>query len=322
MIITLSNKEINLEEKKIQIKNLKFYSENPRIYNKVHTHPNVEPTQDEIYAVLKNEDNVKDLKVDIKQNGGLTDPIIVWKEQVIEGNSRLAAYKMLAELNPDWYEINCCILPDEVSEDDIFAFIGRQHIVGKTEWAPVEKAGFLYRRKEESKRPIKAIALELGMSKSKAETMIDTYAKMVEVGDLSVHHYSHYEEMMKSKDLVNYDKTNPNVKLIKTLSKKIKDETFGKAEDIRKVVSLVKTGTDVAIGNLKEYLADKISLDGAYASIEKNIEAKDVKNKIETFKSYIFNVENIEKIINSDPNLEFSTKQIVKELSRILKLVK
>ena len=47
-------------------------------------------------------DHVKQLVQSIRANGGLTDPLIVQDGEfvVFEGNSRLAAYRLLARLDP------------------------------------------------------------------------------------------------------------------------------------------------------------------------------------------------------------------------------
>src|SRR5437762_2481728 len=80
---------------------LKFYIENPRVYSVVRQDEE-EPSQDDIEAALRQREHVKQLRVDIESNGGLTDAVIVHggTHEVVEGNSRLAAYRMLAERDP------------------------------------------------------------------------------------------------------------------------------------------------------------------------------------------------------------------------------
>jgi hypothetical protein len=88
---------------------LKFFVDNPRIYSIVRADGR-EPEQAEIYAKLRELEHVRVLKEDIRENGGLIDPIIVkdGSLEVLEGNSRLAAYRWLAE-NVD------CFLPVTVT---------------------------------------------------------------------------------------------------------------------------------------------------------------------------------------------------------------
>ena len=75
--------------------------DNPRVYSIVRA-AEQEPTQAEIERRLSLMDHVKQLVQSIRANGGLTDPLIVrdGNHVVLEGNSRLAAYRLLARNDP------------------------------------------------------------------------------------------------------------------------------------------------------------------------------------------------------------------------------
>ena len=91
--------------------------------------------------------------------GGLLEPIIVRRNVVLEGNSRLAAYRMLAEKDPiKWADIRCNVLPDDTSDDVVFSLLGTLHIIGKTPWSPFEQAGYLYRRTQTSRKTYNCIS--------------------------------------------------------------------------------------------------------------------------------------------------------------------
>src|SRR5271165_5115765 len=76
---------------------LKYFVDNPRVYSIVRAN-GIEPTQQEIQEKLWELEHVKELREDIRRNGGLLEPLIVRREtlDVLEGNSRLAAYGQLA----------------------------------------------------------------------------------------------------------------------------------------------------------------------------------------------------------------------------------
>jgi ParB-like chromosome segregation protein Spo0J len=61
-----------------------------------------QPTQEEIQQQLSELEHVKELREDIKRNGGLLEPLIVREGslEVLEGNRRLAAYRQLAAKEP------------------------------------------------------------------------------------------------------------------------------------------------------------------------------------------------------------------------------
>lgn len=141
-IIIIAGQHIEVEEKFLKHSDLDFYPENPRIYNTIHAEIGDNPTQKVIETAMKKLDSVKTLKQSIEVNGGLLEPIIVRRNVVLEGNSRLAAYRILAEKDPiKWAEIRCNVLPDDTSDDVVFSLLGTLHIIGKTPWSPFEQAG-------------------------------------------------------------------------------------------------------------------------------------------------------------------------------------
>ena len=140
---------------------LTFFVDNPRIYSLVRAGGR-EPDQKEIYKELLDQEHVRELKDDIKLNGGLIDPLIVrdGSLEVLEGNSRLAACRWLYEHDDPiaWAKVKCTILPADIPEPLIFAILGQYHIRGKKDWVPYEKAGFLHRRFTHHKEDIPTVA--------------------------------------------------------------------------------------------------------------------------------------------------------------------
>ena len=126
---------------------------------------------------------LKALIQDIKRDGGLTDPVIVraGSLEVLEGNSRLAAYRVLFGIDPiKWAKIKCKLLPEDIDERLIFALLGQYHIKGKKDWAPFEQAGFLYRRSTTHNLESGQLAQEIGLSRRKVEHLIATYQFMLD----------------------------------------------------------------------------------------------------------------------------------------------
>ena len=97
--LVIRGKDIPVSIQFLDLTKLEFFKDNPRIYSVVHE-GGKGPTQDDIETQLQAMDHVKQLCHDIKENGGQIDPLIVRKTrpgtyEVIEGNSRLAAYRLL-----------------------------------------------------------------------------------------------------------------------------------------------------------------------------------------------------------------------------------
>ena len=146
--ITLRKREIKVKSGYLPHAGLSFYAENPRIYSMVWKDDDAEPSQEEIFEALSKTEHVRETLVpSIKSNGGLIEPVLVRKNIVLEGNSRLAAYRLLAQKDPKvWENIRVRILPDTITDSEVFSLFGEFHIVGKKDWAPLNKQAILYRR--------------------------------------------------------------------------------------------------------------------------------------------------------------------------------
>lgn len=139
--ITLRGREIPVQTGKMRQADLQFYPANPRIYTAI-SRSSGSPSQDEIELHLTEMEHVKGLVQSIRIHGGLIDPVLVrgGDNMVLEGNSRLAAYRLLAKLDPiKWGEIKVTLLPTNVSNTDVFALLGEYHLKGKTEWKPLKR---------------------------------------------------------------------------------------------------------------------------------------------------------------------------------------
>lgn len=192
--------EIPVETRPVEQTKLRFYEENPRIYSLLHGHKD-SPAQEQIQARLLQMEHVKLLIEDIRINQGLIEPLIVKDGtfEVLEGNSRLAAYRALAKADPvRWAYAKCTILPRDIKESLVFALLGQFHIKGKKDWAPFEQAGFLYRRFKRQNADVKSLALEIGMSSKHVSHLIETYQFMLDHGDNDVSRWSYYDEYLKS----------------------------------------------------------------------------------------------------------------------------
>jgi len=179
---------------------LLFFVDNPRVYSILRA-DGEEPSQADIERKLLEMDHVKALIQDIKRDGGLTDPVIVriGSLEVLEGNSRLAAYRALAKTDPiKWSRMKVRLLPEDIDEGLIFALLGQYHIKGKKDWAPFEQAGFLYRRSKAHDIDSGQLAQEIGLSRRKVDHLIAVYQFMLDHGEADTARWSYYDEYLKS----------------------------------------------------------------------------------------------------------------------------
>ena len=239
---------------------LQFYAENPRVYSVVRANRK-QPTQDDIQQQLCELEHVKELREDIKRNGGLLEPLIVraGSLEVLEGNSRLAAYRQLAAKEPiKWGMVKCTVLPNDVDDSLVFALLGQFHIKGKKDWAPYEQAGFLYRRFTNYSVPVKTLSAELGLSMQKVTHLIETYQFMVDNDEVDTSRWSYYDEYLKSNKIKKARQKHPEID--SHVVKSIKNGTIDRAMDLRDQLPTVCGSPTI----LKQFAEGRLSLEKAH----------------------------------------------------------
>ena len=246
--LTLGGQEIPVRNGSLPIHDLSFYSENPRIYSLIQR-PGAVPSQDEVFSRLRGMDHVKQLIQSIRANGGLTDPMLVRGGDfvVLEGNSRLAAYRELARNDAiTWGKAKVRLLPDDISEELVFALLGEYHIIGRKDWAPYEQAGYLYRRNVMHGVSTQNMASEMGLPVRMVNHLINTYKFMVAHDETSVNRWSYYDEYLKSSIVRKARQENPELDAI--VVGKIKRREIPAAVDVRnklvKLLDVAKVGPE------------------------------------------------------------------------------
>ena len=260
--ILIRHEEIPVRATTLPQDTLLFFVDNPRIYSVLRKDDTTKPSQDEIQAKLLGMDHVKELIEDIKRDGGLTDPIIVLDGtlEVLEGNSRLAAYRRLAQFDPvKWSMIKVRLLPKDTDEKLIMALLGQYHLRGKTAWPAFEKAGFLYRRHKSHDISIEQLANEVGETRHKVDHMVRVYDFMHSNGEVETARWSYYDEYLKSRSIEKV-RTNNN-KFDQLIVQKIKHGEISRAVEIREKLAVICK----APRPLKKFQSGEYDFEEAYA---------------------------------------------------------
>jgi hypothetical protein len=246
--ISVLNKKIPVKIEDIDIFALKFWPENPRVNSAIKKRFGTkEVSNEDIEAILRDEEHVKELFQDIKKHGGLIDEIVVRNNIVLEGNSRLCAYRMLyekADKEKDdedllrWSYIKAKVIPNDTTEEEIFTILGTWHIKGKKQWDTFEKAAYLKKMQANHKYQSDKIAEIIGETKTFVDHTIEAHDLMIDNKVYEPEKYSYFIEMVKNKGINQEQEKDPwtRSKIIAA----IKNNQFNRAEEIRDVHKVLK----------------------------------------------------------------------------------
>lgn len=223
----VQGRKIHYEIKDVDIYDLEYYIENPRINYIVSKQPPSERSQDFIESQLLSYDATKDLIVDLKRNHGLLDEVYVVGNKVVEGNTRLAAFRKLHKQTKDdkWRYIKARILQDDITDKELFFILGTFHIKGKKEWDAYEKAAYIHRAIKELGMSYEEVGQQLGHNKQTIDAKLKAHEMMtqkyltrnsqdedVELAGQQrdkLQKYSYFEAFHKDKELVKRSTESP-----------------------------------------------------------------------------------------------------------------
>lgn len=251
-----SKSEIVVMEQKIQtiieeidIFKLRYWKENPRVNAIIKQNFGGKDISDgDIEKLLWDKvDSVKDLYQDIKKHGGLIDEILVRNNIVLEGNSRLCAYRHLykkaKEENDEekmlqWSYIRARIIPTETNDKIIFSILGTWHIKGKKEWDTYEKAAYLKRMNIDYGYSLKDIADSISQTEKFVKDHIEAHDLMVENNVYTLEKFSYFYELVKNKKIKELASKDSNI--VPNTIQAIKEGRFKRGEEIRDLPKVLK----------------------------------------------------------------------------------
>lgn len=324
--IIIGKEKINVRTMELDQSELKYFPENPRIYSLLNVSKSNVPDQDEIERKLCGMDHVKQLVQSIRANGGLIDPLIVRDGDyvVLEGNSRLAAYRTLSKTNVlEWAKVKCTLLPADIDERLIFLLLGQYHIISRKDWSPFEKAGYLHRRHREYKIPIEEMAAEMGDTPSENKYMIFVYETMLANGDSDTSKWSYYFEMLKVKSVIETMERKPEFK--EKVFSDIKTGKIEAAADVRKIAKLTKAKSKGGSKVLDKWVKDKLNLEDAVSILEEQGDANAFVQRCARFRESLADSEiekELKKLEGEGLNkCQFELAKIQKRVEQLLKII-
>jgi len=317
--LLIRGKRIPVTIRDVPQHDLRFYLDNPRVYSLMRS-DGEEPTEEEIEAQLLQMDHVKQLIQAIQVNGGLIDPVIVRGGDmvVLEGNSRLAAYRHLASQDAvKWGLIRARILPESISESDVFALLGEYHIHGKTSWSPYEQAGYLYRRHREQHVPLETLAREINLPKSQISHLIGVRDFMLTHKEKEVTRWSYYDEYLKGRKIAAAREEFPE--LDELVVEKIRSGEIPTAMELRDGLKKI---CQVGGRTLSRFVDGKMDFERACEAAEEKGVNEVTLQRLKRFRNWIVESETVDDILGQKhrrAELVYELEQIQKQCAKVQK---
>lgn len=315
----IRGKRIPVVTKEVPQHSLKFYLENPRLYSMVRGKGD-EPTEIEIEESLLQMDHVKQLIQAIQINGGLIDPVIVRGGDmvVLEGNSRLAAYRCLARKDAiKWGLLKAKILPADISDSDVFALLGEYHIHGKTNWAPFEQAGYLYRRHKSQGIQVNELAKEINLPKSQINHLIAVRDFMLKHNEHEINRWSYYDEYLKSRKIASARVEYPEMDEL--IIKKIRSNEIPTAMKLRDgLKSICQAGGKT----LSRFVDGRLDFEQACDSADQKGTSDVTVQKLSRFRNWLLEAETVDDLVeqtNRRPQFIYELDHIQKQCAKLIK---
>ena len=183
----------------IDLEQLRFWDANPRVAAAVRGLPewsgaDSDQRQHLITKCMEKQESTRNVLEGLKLHHGQQEHLIVDLRGniVIEGNSRLAAMRMLAHDNPGHWGAAECRCYNDLTDEERFALIAEMHVSGKTEWTPYAKAITYWRQHHELKWDFGKIARVNRTSVPHVKTQLATVDLMAAEDELDERKHSWY----------------------------------------------------------------------------------------------------------------------------------
>jgi hypothetical protein len=234
-------KSVKTIYKTMNIDDLHFYPDNPRISSVIIDCKREDLTDESIYKKMeeKQKDACNSLYQDVKRDGQINEPLIIYQNQALEGNTRLWVSKTLYKdtNNAKWKLVPCRVVEGELDHTEINYILCSYHIKKKKDWIPFEKACYFYRMNAEEGSSIKDIAELTGEGQKIINDFIKTF-KAMKIRRADRDQWSYYYETLKEAEVTRAMKE--GVPVLNVLERGIKKGEISDAQDVRKFKRILK----------------------------------------------------------------------------------
>lgn len=202
----INGRRVPYRDDVIDIDQLQFWEANPRVYAAVRGVPGWNDAdslrrQQIIAECMENQESTRIVLEGLRLHQGQQEPLIVDLRGniVIEGNSRLAALRILARENPAYWDAAICRCYNDLTEEERCALLSEMHVIGKTEWNPYVKAATYWRQHRELEWDLPKIARVNRTNVAKVKTELATVELMANENELNERKYSWYNVLTSTR---------------------------------------------------------------------------------------------------------------------------
>ena len=172
------NKKVTTKLIEMNVADLSFYPDNPRVSSLLLNYSG-KMDNNSLQKLMweKQGEATRDLYQAVKKAGIVNEPLIVYKNMTLEGNTRLCVLRELMSDTKDqkWVKVNCRVIQDPLSEKEINYLLCQIHIASKKkDWEPFEQACYFNKMAQEEEKSIKFIKDITGFG----ESMIRLYCNL------------------------------------------------------------------------------------------------------------------------------------------------
>ncbi len=236
--LSINGRDICYTFEYVDIFNLKFYRRNPRIASLISSGDEI--SEEKIDRILWDRNTTHTLYTKIKDDGGLIHPLLVYGNEVLEGNTRLCCYRHLYanEKGEKWKKVRCQVIKEELTQEEVYRLLCTEHIEGKTEWEAYEKANLYRKMKVEEHMSLEKISKIVGESASTVGHRIKAYQMMISNDITDKTKYSHFDQLVRNDELQEICKREPYVEA--HVIDMIKNDKIPTAQNVRILPDIYK----------------------------------------------------------------------------------
>jgi Cell cycle control protein, G10 family len=235
---TINGVAIGYELKEMNVDDLLYYPSNPRIMSELEKLEE-EVTQELIDKIMWDRDETHTLYGTLIKDGGLNEALLVYNDEVIEGNTRLCCLKRLSKIDSKkWSKVLCEVIIDEISTLQINRLLIDKHVIGKNDWSAYSKSLLYYRLKYVDNLTIDEINDLVHESTSTIRTRIATIEEYKRSKCEDTRKYSHFEQLVGNSEIKGIIEKEPEMK--NKIVEQILSGTIPKAQDVRRIPDIMR----------------------------------------------------------------------------------